>query len=487
MEKQGAASDPANPAEVVKLWLSQYSQNVQRGKEALATTMQPKVGYEPAQMIADSHRRKVGPTAAKAVKPAGLIHLLSGKGKTHSGTVLPDPLAKLHHTLGKSDEGENGQMISISAKAAIAAAAANQQAGPKGISEDTVQGQSRKNLTGGPPAVEPVVTSKPGTQTPVTPKSQVPLDSNQMPSSHQELNPAQKPPSSDTPQTPAHRGNASPNQAPPSQLQSQAVLTGPNNPAQSADQARDHRPGASSRPRSNVGNRKESAEYALEGISPKKLNHDGLQLQVRAGQTKGRNSSTSKDSSQAHLERMLLQNNAQGEVAKSSSGASAHAAKTAGSPMHHADSPGHQVLEHIRTSLRPGDQQITIRLNPPELGRVLIKFEEQQQQITGFLEVSKIQTRYEIEQALPQIIRTLHDAGVHIKKLEVVLADQTEQQNFKDQSQSLHDGFLQEHKSAQRAETYNESADEWLTDDTTRPDVYQPQSYVTEDSIDMLL
>jgi flagellar hook-length control protein FliK len=392
-------------------------------------------------------------------------------------------LAKLNQTLAKSNQGGNGQQIGLSGKPLIAAAAAaNQQAGPKGTSEGTVHGQPHKTL------VENGAASKPGPQIPMTGKSQVPLDSNQMPPSHQQLAAAQKLPSSDTPQTPAQAGNASPNQTQPSQLQSQAVLAGPHNPVPPANEPKDgNLPGARSRTGSNVGNPKESAEYALEGISPKKMNPDGLHLQVGAGQTKSRNSSASKDGSHAGLERMLLQNNTQPQAAKPASGLSAGAAKPTGTPAPSADSPAQQVLEYIRSSLRPGDQQITVRLNPPELGKVLINLQERQEQITGFLEVSKLQTRYELEQALPQIIRTLHDAGVQVKRLEVVLDDQAQQQNLRDQSQSLHDGLLQEQKFAQGGRNYDEPADEWLTDDTAQPDVYQPQSFVTEDSIDMLL
>ena len=87
---------------------------------------------------------------------------------------------------------------------------------------------------------------------------------------------------------------------------------------------------------------------------------------------------------------------------------------------------GKQILESIHSSMsRQGeDQQITVRLNPPELGSVVIKFQEQDNQLTGILEVSKSQTRFEIEQALPQIVRDLADSGVQIKRLEVVLSNQ---------------------------------------------------------------
>ena len=102
------------------------------------------------------------------------------------------------------------------------------------------------------------------------------------------------------------------------------------------------------------------------------------------------------------------------------------------------DTIGKQILESMHSSLsRQGtDKQISVRLNPPELGKVFIKFHEQDNQITGLLEVSKTQTRTEIEHILPQIVRHLSDSGVNIKRLEVVLADsdQAEQETLKDNS-----------------------------------------------------
>jgi len=85
-----------------------------------------------------------------------------------------------------------------------------------------------------------------------------------------------------------------------------------------------------------------------------------------------------------------------------------------------------QITESIQTSLLQADKQITIRLNPPELGQVFVRFQERESEITGLLEVSKAEIRYEIEQALPQIIRTLTDYGVAIKRLDVLLTDQPE-------------------------------------------------------------
>lgn len=99
---------------------------------------------------------------------------------------------------------------------------------------------------------------------------------------------------------------------------------------------------------------------------------------------------------------------------------------------------GKQILESINRSFtnQGGDKEITVRLNPPELGQVSIKFQEQDTELTGLLEVSKTQTRTEIEQALPQIVRNLSDSGINIKRLEVVLTtgEQAEQEAMRDNS-----------------------------------------------------
>ena len=99
-----------------------------------------------------------------------------------------------------------------------------------------------------------------------------------------------------------------------------------------------------------------------------------------------------------------------------------------------AKSVSSQIQGSIASTLHQGDNQVTINLNPPELGRVSIRFQEKGQQIAGVLEVSNIQTKAQIEQSLPQIIQNLQDSGIHIRKLEVVLADQAGQQTYKDPS-----------------------------------------------------
>ena len=84
-----------------------------------------------------------------------------------------------------------------------------------------------------------------------------------------------------------------------------------------------------------------------------------------------------------------------------------------------APSIGEQIRDSVHASLDRGDRQVVIRLQPPELGSVLVRFREQNEQIHGVLEISRSDTRHEVEQALPQVLRSLHDLGIQVRKFEV--------------------------------------------------------------------
>jgi flagellar hook-length control protein FliK len=168
-----------------------------------------------------------------------------------------------------------------------------------------------------------------------------------------------------------------------------------------------------------------------------------LNAQVSGEQIRMKNHSTSDDDMSAKVAQNNIHQNMKTVTVDQSVSATENHVKNGnftktGISSEVPDNIGKQILESIHSSLsRQGaDKQISVRLNPPELGKVFIKFHEQDNQITGLLEVSKTQTRSEIEQILPQIVRHLSDSGVNIKRLEVVLtnSDQAEQETLKDTS-----------------------------------------------------
>ena len=233
--------------------------------------------------------------------------------------------------------------------------------------------------------------------------------------------------------------------------------------------------GKESRPAGNNA----SGDSILQKLNP-------AQVQMSTAQTKDPGSSTADNGPNPDFEQIPSHNSAQIQVTEQSF-TSSQAAKTANNASTNDVSPdvSTQLQEHIHSSLRQGDQQITIRLNPPELGRVFVRFQEQENQIIGLLEVSKAQTRYEIEQAIPQIIRNLQDSGVQIKRLDVVLTNQPEQQPYKDQS--LQDGAYQPRGFSDGKHSDNTSDNEWLTNDDGYQNIPEPQVQITDSSINVLI
>ncbi|MCJ7778071.1 MAG: flagellar hook-length control protein FliK, partial [Sedimentisphaerales bacterium] len=96
-----------------------------------------------------------------------------------------------------------------------------------------------------------------------------------------------------------------------------------------------------------------------------------------------------------------------------------------------------QICQSIQVSIQQGNSQITIHLNPPDLGRVSVKFSQQGNELTGLLEATNPQTRAEIRQAIPEIIRSLEESGISVKHIDVTLSDsprQPAQESFRDNS-----------------------------------------------------
>jgi hypothetical protein len=96
---------------------------------------------------------------------------------------------------------------------------------------------------------------------------------------------------------------------------------------------------------------------------------------------------------------------------------------------------GRQILDSMQASLTRGEQEITVRLRPPELGNVVVRFKEQDGQLHGLLEVSGDDTRREIERVLPQVLQTLQDQGTHIRRFDVMVFDQRQTDSGKGQWQ----------------------------------------------------
>ena len=223
-------------------------------------------------------------------------------------------------------------------------------------------------------------------------------------------------------------------------------------------------------------------------------------VQVSTSQTKN-NNAASNNNSNLELQQIINQNNpetpATEPIPNSAESAKIVELPSQTSPDSISASVGQQIQESVRSSFSQEgqNQQITIQLNPPELGKVLIKFQEQDNQITGLLEVSKTQTRLEIEQAIPQIIRGLQDSGIQIKRLDVVLSqeEQTGQGALRDStSGGLQNGWTQQQDSTDSYMERNNldagEINEWLRNNNSYQNTPELQeTLATDGSINMLI
>ncbi len=204
---------------------------------------------------------------------------------------------------------------------------------------------------------------------------------------------------------------------------------------------------------SSDGNSKESSQASSklpDNSAVKDLNVSAVHIST--GQTKN-NNTASNNNSNAELKQIITNNNPETPatelIPNSAEGTKTVKLPSQTSPGSISTSVGQQIQESVRSSFSQEgqNQQITVKLNPPELGKVSIKLQEQDNQITGLLEVSKTQTRIEIEQAIPQIIRGLQDSGIQIKRLDVVLSQggQSDQGALRDSaSGELQNGWTQQ-------------------------------------------
>jgi flagellar hook-length control protein FliK len=220
-------------------------------------------------------------------------------------------------------------------------------------------------------------------------------------------------------------------------------------------------------------------------------------IQVAAGQTKDQSSSASNKSPSQGFEQMLSHNNSQTLITEQTSVPAKNAA--AANPQNPSQNNtsadiGRQILESVQSSMsrQTAEHQITVRLNPPELGKVLIRFQQQENELTGLMEVNKTQTRIEIEQALPQIIRNLADCGIHIRRLEVTLSNDQQPGQGTLGNQSLQNGGAQQQYSANQDPTGSDSAssrhNEWLTGSNSYENLSELQeTLIADGSINMLV
>ncbi|MHC4682559.1 MAG: hypothetical protein ACYTEK_28240 [Planctomycetota bacterium] len=210
-----------------------------------------------------------------------------------------------------------------------------------------------------------------------------------------------------------------------------------------------------------------------------KLNE--IEVEVSDGQSKNQGRSATNHGQTQNFAQILTHSNPQ-DATTPQPAAAAAGAKGANLPGQSLPGDvsadiGKQILESIQgsASQQGAERNITVRLNPPELGQVFIKLQEQNTELTGMLEVSRTQT-----------------CGVHVRRFDVVLSEQgrSEQEAFG--GQSMQNSGPYEHDPADQGAWADEpdlsAMNEWSPNNNSYDDFVEPQgTLVTNDSINMLI
>ena len=78
------------------------------------------------------------------------------------------------------------------------------------------------------------------------------------------------------------------------------------------------------------------------------------------------------------------------------------------------------MIETGRSYQAGGEGRVELRLNPPELGKVVIRFQRRRGVVEGVIEVEKTETRRELQEAVSSMQRDLVEAGLTVRRIQIV-------------------------------------------------------------------
>jgi len=467
MPASGTIKQTNKQQNLIKNWLAEHFIAVEQCKEDADTKIEPKVGKQLVQIVANAKTGKSSTVTGHAVKSAEikLLHTTE-KGQLGLKTVLP-----------ATSEGQNGL------KAVLPATTKSTPEGKKqpeaGNNTDKIPVLT-KTITEAKSVIEkentkellPEVPNNPGKST----------------------NGSSIKPAVENINLTTVRAKSSETQPQPDEIDSE----------KSAATTHTHAKATASQTLSNLSNPNGKEAIHSSNDIPENQNIQKLKIvstQVSTGQAKNQGTSTSNKNTPQGFEQVLSHNTAQTLIteqpvaaAKNATNATSTNAPVQTSSHEFSQDTGNQILESIHRSISQHgmDRQVTVRLNPPELGKVSITFRQQDAELTGLMEVNKAQTRFEIEQTLPQIIRNLADSGIQIKRLEVMLSNEEQSGQGAPGNQSLQSGGAHQQHSSNPGTPGNEQntnqSNDWLAGNNSYENLAELQeALITDSSINMLI
>lgn len=509
LTEQIASSQSADQpdSDIVQLWLAQCPQNIQYGKEDIAKVVEPKAGYEPAQVVVDLKAGSLPPTAGQIHKPATDAIILLDDSPIDFKSVSPDTSGQVTAAGVQFEEGQDTNRIYTSnsmflasggndsrhtsneltygvladADSKIAAAGGETTTG---CSLDTLCSQKTSISISKETGLEALING--GNKVILPTETQITQDESAI-SDHQRML------LSDV-NLPAVQGELA-----LFQQEIQEISAGLGKSTNVAEKPTVTKATFFQQTRWDVPGLSESLGSGSKGQDLNSSDNPTIQklntkaVQMPDSQMKDISNLAANSGSNSNFECIFAPNPPsidQPSISEQSS-VLPDAGKDPNNmlPSGTSASISQQILESIQKSpyQEAGRQQITVHLNPPELGRVCIQFQEHQDKIIGILKVDKAQTKQEIEQLLPQLARDLQDCGIQIKRLDVILTSQIEQQDFKDPF--LQDGLLQQHSFTASDDSNN--SDTSGTGESLQYDINydnsEPQVQISDNYINMLI
>jgi len=94
--------------------------------------------------------------------------------------------------------------------------------------------------------------------------------------------------------------------------------------------------------------------------------------------------------------------------------------------------PADQIVQTMQLRTFGAEQELRMTLAPQELGAIRLTFRHTEGQVVGLLEVQNNQTRRELEQSVAQLTAAMENAGLQVRRIEIVpWAANTQQQSLR--------------------------------------------------------
>ncbi len=159
-----------------------------------------------------------------------------------------------------------------------------------------------------------------------------------------------------------------------------------------------------------------------------------------------------------------------------------------------------QITAHVQASRDNLSQEMTIRLDPPELGQVNVQLRTAGDGLQGLIRVEHAQTLDELTRDMPTLLQKLADAGIEVKDIELRMNDQNPGRGNDAQPGQTQDQFASQADSQGRGNpgrgeaqsSPGQGSNSWPGPDTNAaaqlPQTYQNLGqYISESSINVMI